>query len=227
MQPVPELLNPVWHSLRTNLLEFSEGNELAMRLKPGSTPFAAIPEASGKCEKAVRELFQAGERAVFIGAQPESWEGWEFGYTFESVQMLYNGEIPDAEGLEECKRVREEDIPALLELTAIVYPNYFRAGTVSLGPYFAVWRDGKVAAMAGTRLSFPGYRELSTVCTHPDYRGQGLARKLSIRVIQEIMRNGEKPFLHTESDNSSAQKLYQSIGFTETHRLPITVVTRI
>ena len=40
--------------------------------------------------------------------------------------------------------------------------------------------------MAGERFRFPGYTELSGVCTHPDFRGRGLARRLSATVAEGI-----------------------------------------
>jgi predicted GNAT family acetyltransferase len=67
--------------------------------------------------------------------------------------------------------------------------------------------------MAGERMRVPGYTELSGVCTHPDFRGRGLARRLSATVCVGIEARGETPFLHAWKDNYSAIALYEKLGF--------------
>ena len=62
-----------------------------------------------------------------------------------------------------------------LALTALVYPHYFRPRTMELGRYFGMYVDGRLAAMVGERLGAPDMREMSAICTHPDFRGRGLA----------------------------------------------------
>lgn len=51
-----------------------------------------------------------------------------------------------------------------------------------------------LAAMAGERMRFAGGTEISGVCTHPDFRGLGLARRLSAVVAQFIQQCGDQPF---------------------------------
>ena len=80
------------------------------------------------------------------------------------------------------------------------------------------WRLGLslsrgVAAMAGERFRFPGCTELSGVCTHPDFRGRGLARRLSRHVAAGIAARGDWAFLHAWKTNAAAIRLYESLGF--------------
>jgi predicted GNAT family acetyltransferase len=67
--------------------------------------------------------------------------------------------------------------------------------------------------MAGQRLRPPGWTEVSTVCTHADFRGKGLATRLVLAVAHEIHERGDSPFLHTGAQNAGAIRLYETLGF--------------
>jgi predicted GNAT family acetyltransferase len=70
-------------------------------------------------------------------------------------------------------------------------------------------------AMAGERMSAGALREISGVCTHPDFQGRGLARRLAAKLIRRQLQRGETPFLHVMRDNESAHGLYQRMGFRD------------
>ena len=78
--------------------------------------------------------------------------------------------------------------------------------------------------MAGTRFDLPGYTEISAVCTHPSYQGQGLARRLIRAVAAQITSTGKRPFLHTAATNTNAIRLYNSLAFTLTNTMKVIVV---
>jgi predicted GNAT family acetyltransferase len=107
----------------------------------------------------------------------------------------------------------------MLELTALVYPDFFRSRTAALGKYIGRYADGKLAAMAGQRLACPGYREISAVCTHPEHRGQGHAGRLIGQLSHAILADGDTPFLHVSASNKSAWKLYENLGFAASREL--------
>lgn len=48
---------------------------------------------------------------------------------------------------------------------------------------------------------------------HPDWRGHGFARALSMFIASEIGERGETPFLHAYAKNAAAVRLYESLGF--------------
>jgi predicted GNAT family acetyltransferase len=68
--------------------------------------------------------------------------------------------------------------------------------------------------MAGERLRMPGYTEVSAVCTHPDYQGQGYAAILISALVARMRQRDEQPFLHVRPENMRAIELYQRLGFT-------------
>ena len=78
----------------------------------------------------------------------------------------------------------------------------------------------------GLRMHVPGYRELSGICTHPDFRGRGYARVIVERLAAGVVEDGLTPFLHLEETNTSALGLYTTMGFVERARLPLIVVER-
>jgi predicted GNAT family acetyltransferase len=73
--------------------------------------------------------------------------------------------------------------------------------------------DG-LAAMAGKRLSMPGFFEVGAVRTHPEARGQGFARVLTSRVMEDFLAAGRTLFLHTLAENETAIRVYADLGFT-------------
>jgi predicted GNAT family acetyltransferase len=81
--------------------------------------------------------------------------------------------------------------------------------------------------MAGTRFALPGHTEISAVCTHPAYQGQGLASRLIRAVAARITATGRTPFLHTGGANTTAIRLYNSLGFTLSDELKVLVVEAV
>jgi predicted GNAT family acetyltransferase len=98
-------------------------------------------------------------------------------------------------------------------LAALTEPGPFLSHTHTMGRYWGVVREGRLAAMAGERMRLDGYTEVSGVCTHPDFQGQGLGRQLTAHAARAIQARGETPFLHAWSSNTGAIGLYQRLGF--------------
>jgi len=102
----------------------------------------------------------------------------------------------------------------MLELVARTDPGPFRERTIELGTYLGIRHEGALVAMAGQRLSPPGWTEISAVCTDAAYRGRGLAARLVRAVAAEIHARGRTPFLHAAASNVNAIRLYEKLGFT-------------
>lgn len=101
----------------------------------------------------------------------------------------------------------------MLALAQLTEPGPFLARTHTMGRFVGVRIKGRLAAMAGERLRFPDCTEVSGVCTHPDFRGQGLAIRLSSIITNGIQQRGEQPFLHAWATNRAAIALYERLGF--------------
>jgi len=114
----------------------------------------------------------------------------------------------------------------MMALVKLTEPGPFAARTVELGTYIGIRSGGQLIAMAGERMRFPGFTEVSAVCTHPDHRGRGHGSALVRTLLRAIRHRGETPFLHIFSDNVRARALYQALGFSLSRALFVTVLKR-
>lgn len=67
--------------------------------------------------------------------------------------------------------------------------------------------------------------EVSGICTHPEFRGRGLARRLTSKLIRRQMQRGETPFLHVMSANTGARALYEKMGFRNYRETVVRVIS--
>jgi predicted GNAT family acetyltransferase len=113
------------------------------------------------------------------------------------------------------------DVPDMLALTQLAKPGPFLENTIAFGGYFGFFVDGRLVSMAGTRLAAGPYSEVSAVCTHPDFVGQGLALRVLPYVMHYIQQQGQIPYLQLYPDNLPAYRLYQRLGFVERANLRV------
>jgi len=87
-------------------------------------------------------------------------------------------------------------------LTGYVWQQDDRiVGNVSLIPYI----------LQGRR-----YFLIANVATHPDYRRQGIARRLTERAVEHARKHAAPAaWLHVREENEGAVQLYRSLGFVE------------
>lgn len=190
-------------------------------------PFAGILDQHDKSAKALLDLVQVGEKVGILSVHPGSWAGWEIQKNFDIAQYVWDEKSGSPEPEVEAEPLNAAHLPQMLELTALVYPAYFREGTAKLGDYYGIIQAGQLCAMAGIRMAFDGHQEISAVCTHPDHRGKGYASRLTKHLVHRIQKSGNIAFLHTESDNSVARRVYDGIGFQLRAILPFFVVERV
>ncbi|HEV3182237.1 MAG TPA: GNAT family N-acetyltransferase [Steroidobacteraceae bacterium] len=197
-----------WHSA------LSVGNALARRYAPEVNLFASAHDDTPQALAALAALVPPGER-IFVLQVPEITVPPALVAVKEAkgVQMIATRRAPTAEGHKEFLRLTDADAPEMLALAKLTEPGPFLARTHTMGTFIGLRIGGRLAAMAGERCRFPGYTEVSGVCTHPDFRGRGLARRLSAAVAAGIEARGEQPFLHAWKTNRPAIALYESLGF--------------
>ena len=78
----------------------------------------------------------------------------------------------------------------MLDLIARTEPGPFRPRTIEMGSYYGHFEGTDLVSMAGERLGFDGYTEISAVCTHPDVQGRGFGSALTHHVASEILGAG-------------------------------------
>lgn len=226
MNPSIDLLdNPIFYALTTRLTEFSEGGDLARRFHPEIGPLAGLLEQSAEAYGELGALLGTGEYAVlFLEDEPRPPAGWELRVHASGDQMVFDGEVPAAADGFNIEPLGNDDVEEMLELTKLTDPGPFRSRTIELGGFVGIRKDGRLAAMAGQRLSMPGFSEVSGVCTHPDFRGLGSAQALVSHVSDVIRGRGDLPILHVYSKNDSAIRVYERLGFRLRRRFHVAVV---
>lgn len=83
----------------------------------------------------------------------------------------------------------------------------------------AVAPDGSFAAHVGTIYDEANRRALyEPVCTHPDHRRHGLAQALMFEGMRRVRALGATQITVETGDAIPANRLYESIGFTEAYK---------
>ena len=219
-----DLDRPVWASLQ-NQPHWALGGDLARRFKPDINRFAAARDESEESLAALADLVGPGDDAVYVVqvAPIVVPPGLEVVKQAQVVQMIATQALaPDAE----LQVLGDEDAPEMLELATLTEPGPFLTRTHTMGRFIGIRMAGRLAAMAGERMRFPGHVEVSGVCTHPDFRGQGLARRLSAAVTADIQRRGAQAFLHAWTTNTAAIALYETLGFALRTTVNVAVLKR-
>lgn len=219
---------PVWSSLSTAHVPLSMGNDLARRYVPEVNRFASARDDSDAALQALTSLVQPAEE-LFILQVPPIRIPAELTATklATGVQMVARARVAALEAAaDDIFALGAADSAEMLAPATLTEPGPFLRHTHRMGHFFGIRINGRLVAMAGERFRFPGYTELSGVCTHPDFRGKGLARRLSRHVAAGIATRGETAFLHAWKDNFPAIALYETLGFQWRCDVNVAVVTR-
>ena len=223
--PAVPFLNPVWHALHGPHRRLAIGHGEACRYPADVSPFAAVRQASQPAFEAVRELLAPREPVWIFHELPPRLPGLALEGSLECLQMVLPPAtalppapaLPPATALPDATAAVEpltgEHAAEMVGLTDAAFPGFFRRGTYRMGSYFGLRRDGALAAMAGERLALDGHLEMSSICTHPNHRGQGLARILILHLAHHHRRQGLVSWLQVGAENTPAIALYRDLGF--------------
>jgi len=230
VKPHP-LDNPVWSALTTGQAHLAQGGALAKRYPDDIDPIGALARGDPDAWSELAALLPPGGILYLAAADLDRASSalpapLVVRQRAVLVQMVCAEPIdraPDAAPVSVLTGAHADEMLALAELTK---PGPFRARTHTLGTFLGIRSEGRLVAMAGTRFRLDGYREVSAVCTHPEFAGRGLARILATRVVNAIHAQRLTPFLHVDSDNDRARSLYRHMGFVERAALPMAVVGR-
>ncbi|HVT33688.1 MAG TPA: GNAT family N-acetyltransferase [Rhodanobacteraceae bacterium] len=227
MMPHP-LDNPVWASLTSHHAGLARSSGCAKRYPSDVAPFVGIASGPGDDGTLadVRSLVDPGKLVCFVGAVPRLGPDWRIEHFAPIAQMVRDDPLDVFDGPQAIELASDDRIADMLALTALVYPHYFRPRTVAMGRYFGIYDGNRLAAMAGERMHCEGHREISAVCTHPDFLGRGHARRLIALLTNRILGAGEQPFLHFSHENTRAKALYERLGFAFRRDIPLLVAMR-
>lgn len=217
--------NPAWYALTGPQTTLGLGNALARRYRPDLDPIAAMPdEPPAEAWDELVPLMATDGPLLFLRDQLDVPTSWSVRFQMGVPQMVARAAIAHPAGIT-FRELAPEDDEEMLALARATEPGPFALHTREFGSYIGVHEGGRLIAMAGERLHIDGYREISAVCTAPEYRGRGLATALTAEIAARICEAGETPFLHVREDNTTAIRVYERMGF-ETRRVLSAVMVR-
>lgn len=149
--------NPMWSSLTTRHEHLATGGALARRYPPDYGPFIAVKEATAEAELEAVSLVAKGERICFGAVAPPLSLAWRLERHAPILQMVFEGPNSAGQAAGGVVRLGASDLPSMVELTELVYPDYFRPATAENGVFYGVFDDGCLVAMAGTRFTTDGF----------------------------------------------------------------------
>jgi predicted GNAT family acetyltransferase len=217
---------PIWTALTTRQSALAEGGALARRYPVPVAPFAALADHSAESFAALGALMSVSDIAVLFTPDAVTLPAaFKVLLAETGEQMMGTPAETPARGVE-IARLGVEDVPDMMELTALTKPGPFSVRTHELGTFLGIRVDGQLAAMAGERMKPGNYTEITAVCVRPDHRGRGFGQMLLSAVSRQIVARGENPFLHVFSSNASAIALYRRQGMEIRRRLHVTVLQK-
>jgi GNAT superfamily N-acetyltransferase len=219
--------NIMWNCLSGPHAPFAIGAGAVRRYAPGFSPIVGCenPERpdfdtlSSYCRQ--HESFYLD---IWTGAVPP---GWRIDKEARMWKMVWNAPMPEEDAAPDAIPLRAEHASQAVELAKLTNPGPFGIRTPELGDYFGYFDGGRLIAMAGERLRAGDLQEVSGICTHPDFQGRGLARRLTLKLVRLQMQRGKTSFLHVLSHNTPAHSLYEKMGYQNYLETTVRVVTRL
>lgn len=223
-----ELDNPAWHALKGEQRTFGLVGERAARYLPDVSPIAAVADASVDALVELADFVEPGRFvALFAPGEPPD-QLWRLAAMVPLSQWVCP-EPPPNDAEVDWVELTDVHADEMLRLARATDPGPFEARTNRLGDYLGVFRDGRLVAMAGERICLAGYREVSAVCTDPEYTGRGFAQALVLKIVRRQQRAGCVPFLHVRTGSpaeAQAIHVYRKLGFEKRGDYAMTVLVR-
>ncbi|MBD2841608.1 GNAT family N-acetyltransferase [Erythrobacter rubeus] len=223
------LSRPIWRALTGEQADLAIGTGKALRIDPRYGPFAAASDRSDAAQADLANIVGASPHEIWLVEQ-EEWpapSGTRTVRTAPLLQMVAETDERAGEPDPDILPLGEEDVPEMTDLALATEPGPWGELTHRYGQFFGIRRGRALAAMAGERMRpAPGLTEVSGVCTWPQYRGKGMARRLIAHVTQAQRARDETPFLHSYAHNETAIGLYKSLGFAPARKMMVTVLAR-
>jgi ribosomal protein S18 acetylase RimI-like enzyme len=212
--------NPVWSALSGPHFRLGASNGTVRHYDPTIAIFAGVEDPFASDFAGLPKARSYG----FVTTGPVTWPAsLEATRQVEVLQMIAEAPKPATTG-GDLMALGEVNVPEMMALVELTQPGPFARRTLKMGKFWGIVEDGRLAAMAGERMRLTGFTEVSAVCTHPDYRGQGYALELVSKVLGGIMERSETPFLHVYPNNAGAIGLYERLGFAPRRVMTFTVV---
>jgi predicted GNAT family acetyltransferase len=190
------------------------------------TPFADMPDLSVENFAALAAMMSPTDIAVLFTPEAVPVPAAFKVVLAETGEQMIGTPVETPTNGVDIVTLGVDDVPAMMELTALTRPGPFSARTHELGTFLGIRVDGQLVAMAGERMKPAQYTEITAVCVHPSHRGRGYGQMLLGAVARQIVSRGEIPFLHVFTSNHSAIALYRRQGMDIRRRFHVTVLKK-
>ena len=221
------LENIVWHTLSGPQAPFSAGTATAKRYARGFPGFIGFPDAANPDLAAIAPHCAPGEHFYCLGWTGAVPPGWQLDAEAVVHQLVWDGPAPapdESFATAPLTLAHAGQVKLLFDLTK---PGPYAERLIDMGAFFGVFEGERLVAMAGERMAAGSLREISGVCTHPDFQGRGLARKLVCKLLRLQIARGQTPFLHVMDHNPHARAMYERMGFRHHQGRPARVVSLV
>lgn len=218
--------NIFWHALVGPHAKYATGANDARRYAPGFSPIVAFPDAARPNFDALVPYCESGARFYCDGWSGAAPAGWQIESESIMLKMVCETAIPEIDSASDAISLGSEQAAHALELAILTRPGPFGLRTIELGEYFGYFEGQRLVAMAGERAHAATLREISGVCTHPEFQGRGLAQRLVAKLMRRQMQRRQTPVLHLMRDNVTAHRLYQRMGFSDYKESVVRVISR-
>ena len=132
--------NPIWEALHTHHARFASGDRGAARYAAEVAPFAAVGDADPESSAELARLLAPAEHLYGVGPAPATSRLLQIEHHGPLAQMVWTAPFP-APSAAKVIPLTAVHLPDMLELTALVYPAYFRPRTLEMGRYFGSMTD--------------------------------------------------------------------------------------
>jgi len=218
--------NIIWNCLSGPHTHFAAGADGVRRYARGFSPIVGCADPQRPDFDTLANYCEPGESFyldIWSGTAPA---GWRVEKEARMFKMVWSAPVPDSDAAPEATRLQPEHAAQALELARLTNPGPFGIRTPELGEYFGYFEGGRLVAMAGERMCAGDLHEISGICTHPDFQGRGLARKLTLKLVRRQALRGKTSFLHVMGHNAPARALYDKMGFRDYLETVVRVVSR-
>ena len=219
--------NIMWHCLAGPHAKFATGEGSVRRYAPGFSPIVGCEDPHHPDFETLARYCEPGDSFytdIWDGPEPA---GWRIDRDAHMWKMVWDAPMPPEDAAPDAIPLRPEHASQAVELARLTNPGPFGIRTPELGQYFGYFDGGRLIAMAGERLCAGDLHEVSGICTHPDFQGRGLARKLTLKLVRLQMQRGMTSFLHVVSTNTPALTLYEKLGYRHHLETTVRVITRV
>lgn len=219
--------NIMWSCLSGPHAKFAAGEGSVRRYAPGFSPIVGFEHPHDPDFRTLEKYCEPGDlfyTDIWNGPAPP---GWRIDRDARMWKMVWRAPAPADDAAPDAIPLRPEHASQAVELAKLTNPGPFGIRTPELGEYFGYFDGGRLVAMAGERMCANGLQEVSGICTHPDFQGRGLAKKLTLKLVHRQMRRGKTSFLHVISHNEVARGLYEKMGYRDYLETTVRVITRL